>query len=229
MSGQATSLNKRVAAWFVPAAAGNVTIVFAVLMMSALPPFTVPIDVSLQLLHTFVSPLHSTELLFFTTVLSLLAALSGQPVNDDSAEGNRKIARALQLAMTVILSVAAVMIWSEPPSAAYVAFAILLGFVSYVLAERLAPPPLVSAEQRYLLATESHVHRAGWANRALGAGWQAAPRPRSWLVLTAYTICPIMGVMTVSERSIARVVRSCTISCCLLRPRERCTLSKVAS
>lgn len=197
MSAQGTSLGRKLAAWFVLAAGGNFTIVFALVVLAELTPLNVSIDTSLEVLHAFISPLYSTELLFFTTVLSLLAALSGQPLNDAYAEGNRKIARALQLATTTILSGAAIMVWSQPTSAAFVAFAVLLAFVSYVLAERLAPAQLLSAEQRYLLAYQNHARRSRWANDALGAGWQTVPRQRTWPALTLYTICPIV-VMTIS-------------------------------
>ena len=173
------------------------TIVFLVVIAWQSPLGAPPAE-SFAFLYRFVNPMFAPALLLFVSAPSLLVSLANRPSADndeDSTDANRLIARAVQFALTFVLSFATVMIAVEPTSLANVLFALLLGFITFVLAETLAPPKLSSAEMRYQLAMNDVARREVWAERTFGkVKLEEGPTSRVWLVTSLAILAPVFAM-----------------------------------
>ncbi|UJP09386.1 hypothetical protein L2X99_13240 [Microbacterium sp. KUDC0406] len=206
-----TSLFRRSSAWFILVGTGNLAILFLVLA-TWLSPLGIPVPDSVTFLHAFVGPMYTPTLLFFTSALSLLAALNKSGRSEDGDDdANRLIARAVQFALTIVLSFAIVMVAAEPISIAQVLFALLLGFVTYVLAERIAPPVVPSAEATFRKAQSNHARRVALANASLGSDWRHNLMRRVWPMVTLFAIAPV-ALLTVLGVLISSVMWSAELA-----------------
>lgn len=196
-----TSLfRRRVLAWFVLAATGNIT-VLSLSFIAWQSPLHIPFDESLAFWHALADPMYAPSLLFFTSVLSMLSTLGGDRRSTEE-EGNRLVARAVQVALTLVLSFATVMVVVDPMAIANVLFAILLGFTVYVLAEQIAPPRLLSTEAVYHQAEAARARRNEWASESLEQQWRHDVTQRVWPTIAVFLLAPVV-VMTGLGTSIA--------------------------
>lgn len=185
------SVIRRTSAWFILALTGNIAVIGFAFIMSA-SPVSIPFVQTLQFISPFVLPMYAPELLLFT---SLLSALVGLRVSNDDADGReaaRLIAWAVRVALAFVLSFAVVVVVVDPHRLASVLFAALLGFVTFVLAERLAPPEPQTAKQRYRRARDTVELRESRATAALGQGWRAAPRRHVWVRFALFALTPVL-------------------------------------
>lgn len=192
-------LAQRVLAWFALSVVGNLGLIVIAFVLSQ-PPFALPWDEIIANIATAAAPLYSPTLLFFTAILGVLSSLFPaarargrvpDSVEEDAEQAERLIARVVQLALTFVLSVAAVVILDDASQVAYVLFATLLGFITFALAERIAPPPTMTPEERFQKAQEYLDRIAGWADDELGQGWRDASTRGAWATLVALLIAPI--------------------------------------
>ncbi|MFB7249276.1 hypothetical protein [Microbacterium sp. NPDC056234] len=182
----------RTTSWFVLAAAGNVAIIGIIFILNT-TPISVPASASLEVVASFALPMYSPELLIFTSIPGLLSALRVNGASDSERdEAVRLIAWAVRVALTFVLAFAVVVVVAAPDQLATVLFAALLGFITFVLAERLDPPIPAPIEQRYLKADQDLAVREIWANEALGQRWHQNTTRWPWLIVAAFIIAPVI-------------------------------------
>lgn len=186
------SLFHRVSVWFLMAAMGNIVVAVVVFVLWRSPLGISAVD-SMNFIHTFASPMFAPALLIFASAPSILLALGRGRQPDEDMDAGRLIARAVQFALTFVLSFAWVMIGSEPTALATVLFALLLGFVTHVLAEWIAPPVMPSAEKRYRDALSDSSRREAWA-QASGVCCAPGATKRLWPTLTLFAVAPIAAM-----------------------------------
>ncbi|WP_143740695.1 hypothetical protein [Microbacterium sp. SZ1] len=173
------------------AATGNLTIVLAAVMAST-PPVSLPIATVFEFLFPFVSGLFSPELLIFTTLISVLSGLGLTRENTgELREAARLIAWAVRVALALVLSFVVVVVVVDPHVLPEVLFALLLGFVTFVLAERLDPPAALSAEAESDQRVRDLRSRQLWARSALGARWTPVSARRAWWGFAALATAPV--------------------------------------
>ncbi len=178
--------------WFVLAATGNVA-VFGVVLMLSMSPLSVPVEESFAFLFRFVDPLYAPELLIFTSIPGVLGALRANDVSDSERdEAVRLIAWAVRVVLTFVLMFAVVILAVAPENLATVLLAVLLGFVTFVLAERLAPPLPLSVRQRLLKADDDLSIREMRADAALGPDWHRLATRRSVMIIIAFALAPVV-------------------------------------
>lgn len=187
---------RRIIAWLLIPVLGNAGILGFAYVYST-PPFNTPFEETLAFLHELAAPVYAPTLLFFTAVLGVLSALQTRSraqaeADDESDEANRLIARAVQLALSVVLSFAAVVAIVDIASLRLVLFAVLLSFVTFVLADRIAPPRTISAEVRYQRATAALTRQQEWAERALGPSWNQEPFARIRPLALTAALTPVL-------------------------------------
>jgi len=201
------SVVRRVIAWLLLVVVGNVA-VGALVFVAAVSPLELPPSKSFAWLRPYVSPMYAPASLFFTSALSMLVSLrrgdgADKLIADEIDNGNRLIARAVQFAMTIVLSFAVVMVVTRPTDVAVALFGLLLGFVTYVLADRFAPPAVVSAKAQYRNAVADRVRRAQWAESALGTDWRrdliSRVLPAAVIFFAAPVVAMIVGGVIISS------------------------------
>lgn len=185
------SVIRRTSAWFILAFAGNIAVIGFAFIMSA-SPVSIPFIQTLQFISPFVLPMYAPELLLFTSLLSALVGLRVSNEDADGREAARLIAWAVRVALAFVLSFAVVVVVVDPHRLASVLFAALLGFVTFVLAERLAPPEPQTAKQRYRRARDAVALRESRANAALGQGWRDGPRKHVWSRFICFILTPVV-------------------------------------
>lgn len=190
------SLFRRSAAWFILAATGNLSLGVLTFVAWASPLGLDPSD-SLNFLGEYARPLYAPTLLIFTALLGIVMAVYSRssPTVDSEGEGEdagRLIARAVQFALIFVLSFAGVIVATTPQSIGIILFACLLGFVTFVMAERLTPPrALTLKENERKLAAELTQSQAR-VDIALGPGWsqRIARRPR--ITVACALVVPVL-------------------------------------
>lgn len=186
------SILRRTTSWFILAATGNVAILGVVFMLNAL--LAVPAAESLGVVASFAQPMYAPELLVFVSIPGLLTALRVNAASDSERdEAVRLIAWAVRGALTFVLMFAVVIVVVTPQQLATVFFALLLSFVTFVLAERLDPPIPAPIEQRYLKADRDLALREFWADEALGRGWHESTTRSAWAVVALFIVAPVVA------------------------------------
>lgn len=199
MSTSATpSLFRRSLTWFFLALLGNLAVILFVYIAS-LSPVSIPASDAWEFLGRFVKPMYAPELLIFTSLVSVLSGLRIARDDSEGEEAARLIAWAVRVALAFILSFAVVIIAVAPESLATVLFAVLLGFVTFVLAERLAPPAEISTEERFRDAEKDLRMRSSWAADALGQRWRDDARGPIW---------PLVGFLFLAPAIVQSVLSS---------------------
>lgn len=186
---------QRCLSWLALAGIGNMVVLGVPLALS-LSPVAIGWNDALAAIGPFVLPAYSPALLFFTVFLTILERGAGATATlgtEDQTQANRLIANGVRLALTIVMSFAALVVILEPTALAHVLFAVLLGFIAIVRAELIAPPKKQDAETVYRRAVESQSNAARWAARALGPDWEAAPRTvRTWPTLLLFFAVPVL-------------------------------------
>jgi hypothetical protein len=183
------SLFRRSLTWFLLAALGNLAVILFV-SIASLSPVSIPASDSWEFLGRFAGPMYAPELLIFTSLVSVLSGLRIAGDDSEGKEAARLIAWAVRVALAFILSFAVVIIAVAPESLATVLFAVLLGFVTFVLAERLAPPAEISTEERFHDAEKDFRMRSSWASEALGQRWRDDARGPAWPSAVVLFVAP---------------------------------------
>lgn len=189
------SLFRRTLLWFLLALLGNIAIV-ALSVVASTPPANLPPLAVLHFLHPFAAPMYSPELLFFTSVLGALSGLrmAKGEADDDAA---RLIAWGVRVTLAFVLSFAVVIVVVTPHRLAIVLFAVLLGYVTFVLAEHMTPPKTRTLKERLRSAQEDLAAREGWAAASLGQGWRKTTS-RSGLRFALFAVIPMVVQMGLS-------------------------------
>lgn len=201
----APSILRRTTGWFSLAAAGNVAILGVVFILNT-PPASIPASESLALLASVAEPMYSPELLLFTSIPGLLSGLRVNGASDSERdEAVRLIAWAVRVAFTFVLMFAVVNVVVTPEKLGTVLFALLLAFVTFVLAERLDPPVPPPIEQRFRKADQDLALREFRANEALGVGWHKNTTRWAWAIVALFAVSPAV-LQTVVGAVIASVL-----------------------
>lgn len=192
------SLFRRSLTWFFLAALGNLAVILFV-SIASLSPVSIPASDAWEFLGRFAEPMYAPELLIFTSLVSVLSGLRIARDDSEGKEAARLIAWAVRVALAFILSFAVVIIAVAPENLSTVLFAVLLGFVTFVLAERLAPPAKISTEERFQDAEKDLRMRSSWATDALGQRWRDDARGPIWPLVALLFAVPAIVQSAISS------------------------------
>lgn len=191
--------------WFLLAAAGNLTILWVVFILST-SPVSIPASESMGLLASLAEPMYAPELLLFTSIPGLLSGLRVNGASDSERdEAVRLIAWAVRVAFTFVLMFAVVVVWVSPQTVGTVLFALLLAFVTFVLAERLDPPVSTPIGLRHQKANQDLAAREFRATQSLGRGWHQHTTRWAWAIVAVFALSPVL-LQTVLGAVIANVL-----------------------
>lgn len=200
------SLARRSAAWLYIAAMGNLGVVAAA-FVAGISPVSIPPEAVFEFLYPFAAELYSPELLIFTSLISVLIAFGlSREGQGEVREAARLIAWTVRLGLTVVLTFAVVVVVSQPASLARVLFALLLGFITFVLAERLDSPAAATPDETVQRLTKNLLARETWASASLGAGWVAKGGKGVWFRFGALVLVPII-IQAVGGVVVAAIVK----------------------
>ncbi|WP_194763049.1 hypothetical protein [Microbacterium sp. UFMG61] len=196
------SILRRSTSWFFLAGAGNIAILFAVFIIG-MPPLSGPYAESLQVISTFAMPMYAPELLIFTSIPALLSGLRADGASgSERDEAVRLIAWAVRVALTFVLMFAVPVVAVTPEMLSTVLFAVLLAFVTFVLAERLDPPVPASIEMRIMKADRDLALRESRATEALGRNWHEDTTRWWWAIIALFILAPV-AVQTIAGTVVA--------------------------
>ncbi|WP_314648771.1 hypothetical protein [uncultured Microbacterium sp.] len=154
----------------------------------------------------FAFPAYSPAFLFFTVILTVLER-SGQSratATADEVHADRLIAHSIRFALMVVLSFAVLVALARPTDLALVLFAALVGFVSIIRAEVMAPPRREDPAALFRLARDRQRSAERSAVSSLGAAWRAegtARRviPTLLLLLGISVVLPAAVIVTTAS------------------------------
>ena len=193
------TLAQRCALWVVFAVMGNLAVLSIpfTLSIAGLEPVAARVfDATLS----FALPAYSPTLLFFIVILTILekSDRTGSEATSDETHATRLIANSIRFTLMIVLSFAATVAIARPAELALVLFAALVGFVSIVRAEVMAPPRQNDSEEIYLRARKNLIQAERSALRALGPSWWRSDiAKRSVPVLLVFFGAPIVIPATV--------------------------------
>lgn len=195
----------RCVAWVVLAAVGNAVVLSIplTLRMAGLEPAAEAVS---DAMLAFALPAYSPAFLFFTVILTVLER-SGQSrtmATADEVHADRLIAHSIRFALMAVLSFAVLVAVARPTDLALVLFAALVGFVSIIRAEVMAPPRREDPAALFRVARDRQRAAERSAVSSLGAAWRSqgiARRimPTVLLLLGISVVLPAAVIVTTAS------------------------------